>query len=497
MARSDMPGTPEDPQRILPTPRESEDLAEEPAILRIMLGLQLRRLREGRSVSAADAAKAIRATPSKISRIELGRSAIREIDVLDLLTLYGVDLADREHFFRLAEQAGRPRWWHQYRDILPPWFQTYIGMEQSAKVIRAYEPLFVPGLLQTPEYAAAVLALGDIPAAAAERHVMLRRERQRRFNEGQLRLWIIIDESALRRPVGSVKILHDQLNYLLSLSTRQNLTLQITPMGAGGNAAPSAFTILRFNDPELPDVVYVELLTGATYVEKKEDIDRYLMAMERVSITSAKPVQTHAILTAIIRQLEEHSDAGRPSSLHSWLGLGKAEAAGDGGDGVAESPDQRFAAAAALVTDPVASGNTPGGDGELGQDVEPEVIRVEAELDCEAVGYLPLDGGTVVLGVGQQRGFAGDEVPGGDEALVPAGVESGRGLGQGVVQSGQDGCREGTLGQGGQVGGPQLGLGLDRRRLLGREEAEERALGHLCLVRELVDGGGVVALLGE
>jgi transcriptional regulator with XRE-family HTH domain len=310
------PGTPGDPRRILPTPRESEDSTEEPAILRVMLGLQLRRLREARNIAAADAAKAIRATPSKISRIELGRSAIREIDVLDLLSFYDADPAMREQLLRLAEQANRRRWWHQYRDILPPWFRTYIGMEQSAKLIRAYEPLFVPGLLQTPQYAAAVLALGDIPRIEAERHVTLRNERQRRFTEGQLRLWMIIDESALRRPVGSVGILRDQLRYLASLSTRQNLTLQITPMGAGGHAAPSAFSILRFNDPELPDVVYVEQLTGASYVEKKEDIDRYLTAMERLSISSAKPAQTPAILSAIIKQLDEHSDAGRPSTLH-------------------------------------------------------------------------------------------------------------------------------------------------------------------------------------
>jgi hypothetical protein len=140
---------------------------------------------------------------------------------------------------------------------------------------------------------------------------MLRSERQHRFNDGHLRLWLIIDESALRRPVGSVDILRDQLRHLISLSTRQNLTLQITPMGAGGHAAPGAFTILRFNDAELPDVVYVEQLTGATYVEKKEDIDRYLTAMERLSISSAKPAQAESILSAIIKQLDDHSNAGR------------------------------------------------------------------------------------------------------------------------------------------------------------------------------------------
>jgi transcriptional regulator with XRE-family HTH domain len=284
------------------------DPTQGPTALRLVLGLQLRQLREARGISPAEAARAIRATPSKISRIELGRSAIKEIDVLDLLTYYGVDAAEREQFLKIAEQASHHGWWHRYGDILPPWFQTYIGMEESAKAIRSYEPLFVPGLLQTPQYAAAVIALGDIPASEAERHVILRKERQRRFTEGQLKLWVIIDESALRRPIGNVDVLRDQLKYLISLSTRQNLTLQVTPLGAGGSAAPSAFTILRFNEPELPDMVYVEQLTSAIYVDKKEDVDRYLLAMERLSIISAKPAQTRGILSTIINQLEEQVD---------------------------------------------------------------------------------------------------------------------------------------------------------------------------------------------
>jgi transcriptional regulator with XRE-family HTH domain len=270
-----------------------------------MLGTQLRNLRESRGISAHDAAKAIRASASKISRIELGKSAIREIDVLDLLTFYGVDPEEREQFLTLAEQASRPGWWHRFSDIMPDWFKAYIGMEEAAKSIRVYEPLFVPGLLQTPQYTAAVLALGDIPVGEAERHAILRKERQRRFTEGQLRLWAIVDESALRRPVGSAEILRDQLRYLISLSSRQNLTLQITKQGAGGYAAPSAFSILRFGDPEMPDVVYVEHLTSALYFDKKADVDRYLLAMERLSIISGKPTETRGILSTIVNELEE------------------------------------------------------------------------------------------------------------------------------------------------------------------------------------------------
>ena len=192
--------------------------------------------RESRGISAQQAAPAIRGSESKISRIELGRNAIREIDVLDLLTYYSVGAVEREQLLSLAEQANRPGWWHRYNDILPDWFQSYVGMEEAATSIRTYEPQFIPGLLQTQQYAAAVLAVGDIPISEAERHVILRKERQRRFTEGRLTLWAIVDETVLRRPIGSKEILRDQLRYLLSLNSRQNLTLQIIPLGMGATS---------------------------------------------------------------------------------------------------------------------------------------------------------------------------------------------------------------------------------------------------------------------
>ena len=281
------------------------DPTEGPTVLRILLGTQLRRLRESRGITAQEAAREIRASESKISRIELGRNAIREIDVLDLLTLYGVDPVEREQLLRLTELSNHPGWWHQYNDILPDWFQSYIGMEEAAKSIRVYEPLFIPGLLQTQQYAAAVLALGDIPVGDLDRHVVLRKERQRRFADGRLKLWAIIDEGALRRPVGSKDVLRDQLRYLLSLSNRRNLTLQIIPYGAGGHAAPGGFSILRFTEKDLPDVVYLEHLTSALYFDKKADVDRYMLAMERLSIVSRWPTETPCVLKRIIDELEE------------------------------------------------------------------------------------------------------------------------------------------------------------------------------------------------
>ncbi|HEX6450184.1 MAG TPA: helix-turn-helix transcriptional regulator [Trebonia sp.] len=284
------------------------DSSDGPTVLRILLGSQLRKLRETKGITAKQAATEIRASESKISRIELGRNAIREIDVLDLLTLYGVDPGEKDQLLGLAEQANRPGWWHRYNDILPDWFQAYVGMEEAARSIRVYEPQFIPGLLQTEEYTSAVIALGDFAMEEAERHVVLRKERQRRFREGKLKLWVIVDEAALRRPVAGVDIQLEQLSYLREQSERPTLTLQVVPYGVGGYAAPGGFSILRFVERDLPDVIYVENLTSALYLDKQAEVDRYLLAMERLSIVASEPQRTPEIIDRIIRELEEVAD---------------------------------------------------------------------------------------------------------------------------------------------------------------------------------------------
>jgi transcriptional regulator with XRE-family HTH domain len=280
------------------------DPSDGPTVLRILLGTHLRRLRESKGITARQAAAAIRASESKISRIELGRNAIREIDVLDLLTLYGVSPAEREQFLTIAEQANRPGWWHRYNDILPDWFQAYVGMEEAAQSIRLYEPQFIPGLLQTEQYTTAVIALGDFPVEDRERHVILRKERQRRFREGQLKLWVILDEVALRRPVAGIPAQIDQLQHVRDMCATRALTLQVIPYGAGGHAAPSGFSILRFADRDLQDVVYVENLTSALYLDKQVEVDRYMLAMERMSLAAHLPQRSPQIIDEIITELE-------------------------------------------------------------------------------------------------------------------------------------------------------------------------------------------------
>jgi hypothetical protein len=277
-------------------------------VLRILLGAQLRRLREGRGISREDAGWEIRASGSKISRMELGRVSFKERDVADLLSMYGVAAAqERDALLGLARQANNPGWWHHFGDILPNWFQSYLGLEAAASLIRTYEIQFVPGLLQTPEYARAVILLGHSGAVAAEidRRVELRNQRQSILNRPHPpQLWAVIDEAVLRRPIGGVEVMRKQIEALIDASRLSNVRLQIIPFNAGGHAAAGGpFAILRFPEAELPDVVYVEQLTSAIYLDKRDDVDHYAIAMERVCIDAGPPSHTPDILEKLLNEV--------------------------------------------------------------------------------------------------------------------------------------------------------------------------------------------------
>jgi transcriptional regulator with XRE-family HTH domain len=287
---------------------KERDMAEAPGgptVLRILLGTQLRRLREARGVTAHEAAEAIRGSESKISRIELGRNAVREVDIADLLKLYGIsDRAEREQILSLAARANQPGWWHSYQDVLPGWFQAYVGLEEAAESIRSYDIQFVPGLLQTEAYANCVLALGEFSPEETERLVFLRKERQKRFASGSLRLTAIIDEMALRRPIGDDAVMRGQFEHLLSLGGRPGFNLQVTPFPAGGSVPPASFSILQFATPDLPDVVYVEQLTSAMYLDKAPEVAQYAAAMDRLSQLSATPNESARLIQSMLNNLE-------------------------------------------------------------------------------------------------------------------------------------------------------------------------------------------------
>jgi transcriptional regulator with XRE-family HTH domain len=297
------PAEGDQPGRLIDYPRRGG-----PTVLRILLGAQLRRLREERGISTEQAGYEIRGSHSKISRMELGRVGFKERDVSDLLTLYGVnDPAERAPLLELAKEANTPGWWHRYGDVLPSWFEVYLGLEEAASLLRTYELQFVPGLLQTEDYAHAVVRLGysDASDEEVERRVQLRTARQKRFTSpGAPTLWAVLDEAVVRRPLGGRDVMRRQLEHLIAMSELPNVTLQIVPFGAGGHAAAGGpFTILRFAEPGLSDVVYLEQLTSALYLDKPTDVDTYMRAMNNLCITAARPDDTGRLLTGILNEL--------------------------------------------------------------------------------------------------------------------------------------------------------------------------------------------------
>jgi transcriptional regulator with XRE-family HTH domain len=276
-------------------------------VVRMVLGSQLRRLREAAQISADKAGYEIRSSRSKISRMEHGRVGFKLRDVQDLLSLYGVDDEQlRTGLLTLARQANEQGWWSQYGDILPDWFETYLGLEAAASLIRTFELQFVHGLFQTEGYARAVTLLGHrvAPEAEIDRRVSLRLARQELLTGPQPpRVWSVMDEAALRRPVGGRHVMRAQLNRLLEVATMQEVTVQVVPFRRGGHAAAGgSFTVLRFGEPDLPDVVYIEQLTSALYLERRPDVDHYMEIMNRLSAEALTPAGTTRLIKEIIRE---------------------------------------------------------------------------------------------------------------------------------------------------------------------------------------------------
>ncbi|MCM3882767.1 helix-turn-helix transcriptional regulator [Frankia sp. R82] len=275
-----------------------------PVVRRVVLGTQLRRLREAKGISRVDAGYSIRASESKISRLELGRVSFKERDVADLLTLYGViGESERLPLLELAREANEPGWWQGFTDVMPGWFQPYLGLEEAAILIRTYELQFIPGLLQTMDYARAVVAGGRRldGADVIERRVQARMSRQAIFERPDpARVWAIIDEAALRRRVAGPAVMLEQFEHLLVLNANPNITIQVIPLSAGPHPAEGgSFSILRFGEPDVADVVYLEHLTGAIYLDKPDDVTRYTLAMDNLALKSAAPDDTAKVIERI------------------------------------------------------------------------------------------------------------------------------------------------------------------------------------------------------
>jgi transcriptional regulator with XRE-family HTH domain len=273
----------------------------------MLVGAQLRRLREEKGISRADAGFTIRASESKMSRLELGRVAFKERDISDLLMLYGVkDPEQRDAVLALVREANRSGWWREYDDVMPGYFQNYVGLEEAATQLRTYETHFVPGLLQTPDYARAVIQAAMLPLSPRDldRAVNLRIKRQEVLRRREpLRVWAVIDEGALRRPVGNERVHRAQLEHLLELAELPNVALQVLPLRSGLYAGGGAFSILRFSDADLPDVVYVEHLVSALYIEKLEHVERYIEVMDRLSVQSLTPEASTELVSKLLTEI--------------------------------------------------------------------------------------------------------------------------------------------------------------------------------------------------
>jgi DNA-binding XRE family transcriptional regulator len=279
-----------------------------PTVQRMLVGAKLRRLRTDLGLTRDQAGQAIRASEWKIHRLENGQVGFKDRDIIDLLRLYEVtDPAEVAEFLTLAREANTPGWWQHYGDVLPTWFRTYVDLEQAATLIRTYEGQFVPGLLQTDDYMRAVVRGAHLEESGEEvgRRVRLRMARQTLLTrELAPRLWAVVDEAALRRPVGGREVMRGQLERLIEATKLANVTLQVLPFDRGAHAAMvSAFSILRFADPALPDVVYLEHLTNAVYLDRRHEVERYMDAMELLCVDSQPPARTVELLERILGEL--------------------------------------------------------------------------------------------------------------------------------------------------------------------------------------------------
>lgn len=278
-----------------------------PTVLRIALGAQLRRLREACGITAEAAGYAIRGSYAKISRMENGRVSFKERDVADLLMLYGItDKQEQEAFLAMARQANVPGWWQRYSDVLPRWFEMYLGLEQASSVIRTYEPQLIPDLLQTREVAGALIQLGH-PGGSSddiERRIALRITRQEVLTQPEApNLWAVIDESALWR-LGARSVIRAQVQHLIEMADLPNVTLQVIPIYSRAYAAVGGpFTILRFAEPDLPEIVYLEQLTTALYLDKIQDVQHYMLVMDRLCIQAKSPADTVRFLRSTLKEI--------------------------------------------------------------------------------------------------------------------------------------------------------------------------------------------------
>lgn len=273
-----------------------------PTVGQVVLGRRLQELREAAGIKREEAARVLRVAPATVRRMEMAEVALKVPYVQVLLTTYGVPEEETAAFVALTEEANQPGWWQRFHDVLPEWFSLYVSLEGAAGLIRSYEPHFVPGLLQTEAYARAVMDAGTIGQTGPEtieRHVSLRMARQGLLErDNPPHLWVIMDETVLRRPVSiDGAVMREQLDKLLEFGERDRVTLQVAEFENGphpGTYAP--FSLFRFTEPELPDMVFTEYLTGALYLDSRTEVSAHLEVLDHMTAHAASAQRTKKIL---------------------------------------------------------------------------------------------------------------------------------------------------------------------------------------------------------
>ncbi|MFE9763874.1 helix-turn-helix domain-containing protein [Streptomyces sp. NPDC005808] len=273
-----------------------------PTVGQVVLGRRLQELRERAGLKREEAARVLRVAPATVRRMEMAEVALKIPYVQVLLTTYGIAPDEVAAFIALAEEANRPGWWQRFHDVLPEWFSLYVSLEGAAQLIRSYEPHFVPGLLQTEDYARAVLEAGTVGhtgSEAIERHVALRMKRQGLLTgERPPRLWVIMDETALRRPVSiDSRVMRDQVDRLLEEVERAHITLQVAEFANGPHPGTyTSFALFRFAERELPDMVYSEYVSGALYLDSRIEVALHLEVLDHMTAHAASAQRTKQIL---------------------------------------------------------------------------------------------------------------------------------------------------------------------------------------------------------
>jgi transcriptional regulator with XRE-family HTH domain len=277
-----------------------------PTVRRRRLALELRRLREAARLTCEEVAEHLECSTSKVSRIETGRVSVSPRDVRDMLDLYGVSAQQGASLVQLARDSRQKGWWHAYSDTIQPRFATYIGLESAASEIRIYEVTLIPALLQTEDYARTVIAAGTVGGDhdGIERNVELLMARQPPLtSDDPPRLWAVLDEAALRRTVGGAGLMRLQLEHLLDLAQLPSVAIQVIPFGAGAHPAMGRpFVILAFPERADPDVVYLEDLTSALYVEDVDEVDRYNMFFNHLRATALSFEDSATLITSVIKE---------------------------------------------------------------------------------------------------------------------------------------------------------------------------------------------------